>query len=72
MIDLQGCITSVRLIEMTNEETGNALRMDAGRYVDREEYELAQTAILIAEYCEKCNEASKALWEGLTELHQDR
>lgn len=65
MIDLQGCLNSLKMVKDASEATSDALRIDAAKYVDRRDFRLAQMAIEIATISE---ELARVVQEGEARL----
>lgn len=68
MVSLKDCITTVDMLSVTYTETANALRLDAAKYVDKADYENAQRAIYLAEFCETCCDAVAKLRSDIAEI----
>lgn len=68
MVSLEDCVLSVDVLAIMYDETAGALRLDAAKYVDKAEYENAQAAIYMAEFCETCSDAIALLKTELADI----
>jgi len=65
MIDLQATLYSAQMISDATKATGDALRVDATKYVKDGNFRLATIAVVLADFCDAINVAKRLLEEEI-------
>jgi len=68
MIDLQATLYSAQMISDATKATGDALRVDATKYVEKGDYRLATIAVVLADFCDAITVAKRLLEQELATI----